>query len=148
MIINFRTRTNSSVKAPASISLIIFQIKKLNKNNKHVGMVIKAKVEILFPFFPPITRCMIPFPLFPAFRWEKEISAEETGTQHLVIFTETLLTPPNYNFSHIGNKVSLWIQLFLLAPCYYGRFTKRNICASAIEIPYWCCKAMFTWWIW
>jgi len=26
-------------------------------------MIRKAKVEILFPFFPPITPCMIPFPL-------------------------------------------------------------------------------------
>ena len=25
----------------------------------------------------------------------------------VVIFTETFLTPRNYNFSHIGNKVSL-----------------------------------------
>ena len=40
--------------------------------------------------------------------------------------------------------VSLRIKPFLLAPCCQERFTRRNVCGSATEIPYWWCKSIFT----
>ena len=68
-------------------------------------MIRKAKVEIPFPFFPPITRCMIPFPSPSLLVRKSDLCRGDRNT--VVIVTETFLTPPNYNFSHIGNKVSL-----------------------------------------
>ena len=53
--------------------------------------------------------------------------------------------------SHVAKEIlgreersSLRKHPFLLAFCRWGRFTRRNVCDSATEIPYWWRKSMFT----
>ena len=49
-----------------------------------------------------------------------------------------------YEISWRGITCSLWKQPFLLAPCRFWHFARRNLWDSATEIPYWWCKPVFT----